>query len=75
MLEAGKTYDHVITVCDESQAGRCPVFPGMSGHTHWSFDDPSSFTGSKEQKLEKVRIVRDQIKLRLERWLKGDGKK
>jgi arsenate reductase (thioredoxin) len=54
----GKSYDYVITVCDESQAGRGPVFPGSIKQMHWGFDDPSSFQGtwkinlSKQEKLE-----------------------
>ncbi|OGF67599.1 MAG: arsenate reductase [Candidatus Fischerbacteria bacterium RBG_13_37_8] len=59
----GKHYDYVITVCDESQAGRCPLFHGTAGakRIHWSFEDPSSFQGSWEEKLEKMRQVRDRI--------------
>jgi len=68
----GKRYDYVITVCDESQAGKCPVFPGTAAtrRIHWSFDDPAGFQGSWEEKLEKTRRVRDQIKERIEIWLK-----
>jgi hypothetical protein len=28
----------------------------------WSFEDPSKFEGSYDEKLAKVRIVRDRIK-------------
>ena len=68
----GKRYDYVITVCDESQAQRCPVFPGTAAtrRIHWSFDDPASFQGSWEEKLEKTRQVRDKIKQQIEQWLK-----
>ncbi|MFZ5800407.1 MAG: arsenate reductase ArsC [Candidatus Omnitrophota bacterium] len=31
----GKQYDYVITVCDESQAKGCPVFPGKGHRLHW----------------------------------------
>jgi len=68
----GKRYDYVITVCDESQAQKCPVFPGtaVTRRIHWSFDDPAGFQGSWEEKMEKTRAVRDQIKQRIDSWLR-----
>jgi len=66
----GKQYDYVITVCDESQAKGCPVFPGRGERLHWGFDDPSSLTGSHEERLAKTRIVRDAIKNKIEEWIK-----
>jgi arsenate reductase (thioredoxin) len=52
----------VITVCDEGNAARCPVFPGMHKKIHWNFEDPSSFTGSHGERLLQTVLVRDQIK-------------
>ncbi len=60
--QQGKEYDYVITVCDEGNSARCPVFPGGGEKRHWPFDDPSSFQGTWEEKLKKTRIVRDRIK-------------
>lgn len=70
--EQGKRYDYVITVCDESQSQKCPVFPGTAATTriHWAFDDPASSQGSREYKLEKTRQVRDKIKQRIGQWIK-----
>ncbi len=65
----GKQYDYVITVCDESRSGGCPVFPGKGQKLHWGFEDPSGFMGSYEEKLAKTRIVRDAIKKRVEEWV------
>jgi len=65
----GKQYDYVITVCDESQSGACPVFPGKGERFHWGFVDPSGFQGSWQDKLRKTREVRDQIKQRIEDFL------
>ena len=67
----GKRYDYVITVCDESQAGRCPAFPGttLTTRIHWGFNDPASFEGTWEEKLGKTRKVRDQIKQKIESFL------
>jgi len=67
--KAGKKYDYVITVCDESQSGQCPVFPGGGQKLHWSFDDPSSFQRTTEERLKKTREVRDKIKRRISEWL------
>ena len=69
LLDAGKSYDFVITVCDEGNAERCPIFPaGMK--IHWSFADPSRFEGSREEKIGKVREVYGQIKSKIEAWLR-----
>jgi arsenate reductase len=67
-ISSGKTYDYVITVCDETSAERCPVFPGGTTRLHWGFPDPSSFAGSHEEKLARTRAVRDEIKCRVEQW-------
>lgn len=69
LFKQGKTYDYVVTVCDESRTGSCPVFPGAKENIHWSLPDPSSFTGSKEEKLAQTRKVREQIKQKIIEWL------
>lgn len=69
LYRAGKTYDYVIAVCAESDAGRCPVFPGKVAILHWVFDDPSQFTGPWEERLAKTRVVRDAIAARISEWL------
>ena len=55
-------FSYVITVCDRKAAERCPVFPGVTARLHWPFDDPSKFTGSKDEILVKTRLVRDAKK-------------
>ena len=58
----GKAFEYVVTVCDEANAARCPVFPGMHKKISWSFPDPSALTGTREEKLNFIRLVREQIK-------------
>lgn len=65
----GKIYSYVITVCDTEAAERCPVFPGGGKRLHWSFPDPSKFTGTKEEILENVRKIRDDIKNRIKEFI------
>jgi arsenate reductase len=59
----------VITVCSKEAEERCPIFPGVNRRLHWPFDDPSKFEGSEEQKLEKTRLVRDQIKEKIKEFI------
>ena len=58
----GKSFDFVITVCDEANASRCPIFPGPHKKISWSFEDPSSFLGSDQERLNMTIKIRDQIK-------------
>ena len=69
-FKEGKLYTYVITVCDETSAEQCPFFPGITTRLHWSFADPSGFTGTQEEKLEKTRQVREAIREKIESWLK-----
>jgi arsenate reductase (thioredoxin) len=68
VIKSGKLFAYVITVCDETSAERCPIFPGVTTRLHWSFPDPSAFQGTREDKLEKVCEVRDAIKQQIENW-------
>ncbi|MBK7028959.1 MAG: arsenate reductase ArsC [Bacteroidales bacterium] len=70
-FKQGKYYQYVIAVCDEASAERCPIFPGMAKRFNWSFKDPSSFTGTEESKLQQTRIVRDQIKDEIEKFIRN----
>lgn len=68
VFKSGQLFAYVITVCDESSAERCPIFPGNGQRLHWSFPDPSTVTGTEEEKLAKVRAIRDQIRAKIEQW-------
>ena len=65
---AERSYDYVITVCDEASGELCPIVPAKGQRLHWSFEDPSTFAGSPEAVLNEVRGVRDRIRLRIEQW-------
>ncbi|MGB9844129.1 MAG: arsenate reductase ArsC [Caldisericia bacterium] len=57
----GEKFDYVVTVCDSAKEN-CPFFPGAKEYLHKSFEDPSSFEGSEQEKLNKFREIRDEIK-------------
>ena len=61
-FKEGRIYHYVVTVCDEASAARCPIFVGVHKKINWSFTDPSSLTGTQEEKLATTRTVRDTIK-------------
>lgn len=65
VLAGGQKFDYAITVCDETSAERCPVFPGLTKRLHMGFPDPGSFDGTWEEKLDRTREVRDLIEQRV----------
>ena len=69
-LSAGTKFDYVITVCDETSAERCPVFPTVTTRLHFGFKDPSSIKGTDEYILQETAIIRDQIKKKIVEWIK-----
>jgi len=69
LYERGDSYDYVITVCSAEAKERCPLYPGTIKRFHWPFDDPSSFTGSEEEKMEGTRKVREQIKQKIQEFV------
>ena len=69
-FKEGRLYDYVSTVCDETAAGQCPVFPGITNRYHWPFKDPEELNGTHGEKLEGLREIRNQIREKVGAWLK-----
>ncbi len=68
LFKSGKTYSYVVTVCDETNAERCPVFPGKARRLHWTFTDPSTLQGSHDERIAQARVIRDRIRAAIETW-------
>lgn len=69
MYKRGELFSSVITVCDEKTAETCPVFPGVTNRWHWSFEDPAGLTGSHEEKMMRMREIRDKIRDKIEAFI------
>ena len=69
LFKQGRRYHYVVTVCDEANAERCPIFPGALEVIHWGFPDPSALKGSPEERLAGTRAVRDQIEQTIRQWI------
>lgn len=65
---AGQTFDWYVTVCDGAREA-CPAFPGARATEHWSVDDPSSATGTDEERLAAFRRARDDLRQRVETFV------
>ncbi len=66
----GDRWDYVITVCNNANES-CPFFPGAAARLHWSFEDPSAAKGTDDVRLVEFRRIRDQIRARLETFVRG----
>jgi arsenate reductase (thioredoxin) len=75
LYKEGRSYDYVITVCEASQAERCPVFPGCVTRLEWPFQNPAALTGSREERLAKTREIRDQVRKQVKEFVAEDSRK
>jgi arsenate reductase len=66
---ASQAFDLVITVCDNAKEA-CPIFPGAKDMQHWPFDDPADAEGTEEERMPVFRSVRDEIRDKIEDYLK-----
>ena len=71
LYKQGRLYEYVVTVCDESSAEKCPIFPGVAKRLHWNFKDPAAFQGSHDGKLAQTHGVRDEIKTKIADFIKA----
>jgi len=65
---SGQLYPFVITVCSETEAKGCPIFPGVTTRLHWPFPDPSQLAGTWEEKLEGTRKILQEIEEKVQQF-------
>ena len=63
-------FDYIITLCDHA-AMACPNFPGQGIRLHWSIEDPAMAIGTMDERVAVFRRARDEIRTRIERFLKS----
>ena len=65
-------FDYVITLCDDA-VKFCPTFLGGGKRLHWPFEDPAAAIGTLEERLAVFRRVRDEIKTKMEEFIKSES--
>jgi len=65
-----QTFNYLIIVCERAEE-RCPkTFPGVGTTFSWIFEDPRRDEDLPyDSMLERFRVVRDQIEIRMRAWL------
>jgi arsenate reductase len=61
LFERGELFSFVITVCRESEAVGCPIFPGVTERLHWDLPDPAALIGTEDEKLAGTIEIRREI--------------
>lgn len=71
LFKSGRLFDYVVAVCDAATDQRCPVFPGVTQRLHWPFPDPEDLTGSRDEKLDALRDIRNDIRDKVDAWIRS----
>ncbi len=69
LFKSGQIFDYVIALCDESNARRCPAFPGAAKLLLWDFPERPKQQQAEADQLAHYRVVRDLIKDRVTSWI------
>lgn len=72
LIKQSKFFGYVITVCERAKEKECPVFPGVPMRIYWDLENTEYFTGTEEEKLEKVKALRDKIKALVQEFIEQD---
>jgi arsenate reductase len=68
LSEVSTRWDYVITLCDRAFED-CPDFPAKTSRLHWSIEDPNRPAATPEEQLDAFCRVRDDLAVRLRRWV------
>lgn len=63
---ANKSFDAVITVCDNAVGEVCPVVFSAPVKAHWGVEDPAHFTGTEADIKAKFQHVFDILAVRVQ---------
>jgi arsenate reductase (thioredoxin) len=66
-------FGYVVTVCSEADENCPTTFPGVGKRLQWDFEDPAKAVGSEQERTNRFREIRDQIKRRVEDWVNSLG--
>jgi protein-tyrosine-phosphatase len=66
--EMGIRWDYVITLCDEAFE-QCPDFSLKTCRLHWRIEDPTRPRETQSQQLDAFLRVRDDLAVRILRWV------
>ncbi|PLX40888.1 MAG: arsenate reductase (thioredoxin) [Deltaproteobacteria bacterium] len=69
----GMDLDLLVTVCAGAKE-RCPIYVGkVKKRAHWPFEDPAAAEGTEDEIMNVFRRIRDEIKLRIQRFLEENS--
>lgn len=64
--------DYAITLCGHAESS-CPTTPPDVRRIHWPIEDPVGARGTDEEVMKEFRRARDEIKERIEEFLREEG--
>jgi len=62
--------DVIITLCGHAEA-MCPLTPPGIRRLHWPIDDPVGIMGSEKKIMKEFRRARDEIRVKIDGFIKG----